>query len=90
MSHLTTPSKALRTRVRRIRGQMEALENALETGAECTDVLVQIAAIRGATHGLMMEVLGAHLASHVGDEEDEQARQAAVSEMVALMRTHLR
>lgn len=90
MSHLTTPSKALRTRVRRIRGQVEALEGALETGGECTDVLVQIAAIRGAVNGLMMEVLGEHLASHVGDEKNPQARHAAVREVVALMRTHLR
>jgi DNA-binding FrmR family transcriptional regulator len=90
MSHLTTPSKALRTRVRRIRGQVEALEAALETGGECTDVLVQIAAIRGAAHGLMMEVLGEHLASHVGEERNARARQDAISEIVALMRTHLR
>jgi DNA-binding FrmR family transcriptional regulator len=69
---------------------MEALEAALETGGECTDVLVQIAAIRGAAHGLMMEVLGEHLASHVGEERNARARQDAVSEIVALMRTHLR
>jgi DNA-binding FrmR family transcriptional regulator len=90
MSHLTSPSKALRTRVRRIRGQVEALENALESGGECTDVLVQIAAIRGAVHGLMMEVLGEHLASHVAVEKNVGARQTALSEVLALMRTHLR
>ena len=90
MSHLTSPSKALRTRVRRIRGQVEALENALKEGSECTDVLVQIAAIRGAVHGLMMEVLGEHLSSHVVEEKSERAREMALSEVLALMRTHLR
>ncbi|MCX7512873.1 metal/formaldehyde-sensitive transcriptional repressor [Frateuria sp. STR12] len=90
MSHLSSPSKALRTRVRRIRGQVEALENALEGGGECTDVLVQIAAIRGAVHGLMMEVLGEHLSSHVAEEKSMQAREKALSEVLALMRTHLR
>jgi DNA-binding FrmR family transcriptional regulator len=90
MAHLSKPTKALRTRVRRIRGQVEALESALETGGECTDVLVQIAAIRGAVHGLMLEVLGEHLDAHVGDEADPQARHAAIAEIVGLMRTHLR
>lgn len=90
MSHLATPSKALRTRVRRIRGQVEAIEAALEAGGECTDVLVQIAAVRGAAHGLMMEVLGEHLAAHVGEELDPQARHAALEDVLVLMRRHLR
>lgn len=90
MAHLTSGSRPLRTRVRRIRGQLDALEAALERGEDCSDVLVQIAAVRGAVHGLMMEVLGEHLDSHVAGERNAEARKAALAQVRALMRTHLR
>ena len=48
-------------RVRRIRGQLDALERALEAGADCAPVLQQLAAVRGAVNGLMSEVLESHL-----------------------------
>jgi DNA-binding FrmR family transcriptional regulator len=48
-------------RLRRIKGQAEALERAIEAGAECGPLLQQIAAMRGATNGLMAEVLEFHL-----------------------------
>ena len=56
MSHTVHDQKALLTRVRRIAGQAAALEQALEQGSECSAVLQQIAAIRGAVNGLMAQV----------------------------------
>jgi DNA-binding FrmR family transcriptional regulator len=53
--------KKVLTRVRRIRGQIDALERALENGAECRSILQQIAAVRGAANGLMAEVLESHI-----------------------------
>ncbi len=49
--------KKVLTRVRRIRGQIDALERSLESDAECRAILQQIAAVRGAANGLMAEVL---------------------------------
>ncbi|NNC25061.1 metal/formaldehyde-sensitive transcriptional repressor, partial [Salinisphaera sp. USBA-960] len=57
MPHSPAEKKRVLTRVRRIKGQTEALERALEAGSECAAVLQQIAAIRGAVNGLMSEVL---------------------------------
>jgi DNA-binding FrmR family transcriptional regulator len=57
----TPEEKKVLTRVRRIRGQIDALERALESGAECRSVLQQIAAVRGAANGLMAEVLESHI-----------------------------
>ena len=45
--------KKVLTRVRRIRGQIDALERSLEGDAECRAILQQIAAVRGAANGLM-------------------------------------
>ncbi|MFT4047691.1 MAG: metal/formaldehyde-sensitive transcriptional repressor [Solimonas sp.] len=75
MSHTIENKKPLLNRVRRIRGQLGSLEQALDGGAECSAVLQQIAAIRGAVSGLMAEVLDGHLRTHLvaaqpGDDDD--------------------
>lgn len=49
------------TRLKRIRGQAEALERAVDAGTECGALLQQIAALRGAANGLMADVLESHL-----------------------------
>ena len=78
-------------RVRRIRGQCDALERALEAGADCGPVLQQIAAIRGAVNGLMSEVMEAHLREEFGQPAQSPAQRAArVAEMSGLIRSYLK
>ena len=76
--------------MRRIRGQCDALDRALEAGADCGPVLQQIAAIRGAVNGLMSEVMEAHLREEFGQPaaSDEQ-RAERVRDMSALIRSYL-
>jgi DNA-binding FrmR family transcriptional regulator len=51
--HSPEEKKRAVTRLRRIRGQAEALERAVEAGTDCGALLQQIAALRGAANGLM-------------------------------------
>lgn len=90
MAHIRRDQKKLLNRVRRIQGQLSALEAALQGDDDCTRVLVQIAAIRGAVHGLMAEVLNAHLQEHVGGERDEKKRSRELAVVTGLMRTYLK
>ena len=48
MAHTTRNKKKLLGRVRRIKGQVEAVERALESEADCASVLQLIASTRGA------------------------------------------
>ena len=91
MPHTAHEKKRVLTRLRRIRGQTEALERALEGGADCGAVLQQIAAIRGAVNGLMSEVMEAHLREEFGQPaaSDEQ-RAERVRDMSALIRSYLK
>ena len=83
--------KRVLTRVRRIRGQADALERALEAGADCGAVLQQIAAIRGAVNGLMSEVLEAHVREEFGQAAQSDAqRDARVQELAGLVRSYLK
>ncbi len=69
MPHTIHHQKELLSRVKRIQGQLGALEKALVESNDCNKVLQQIAAIRGATNGLMLEVLDGHIREHLGCNE---------------------
>lgn len=87
MPHSPVEKKKAIARVRRIRGQTEALERALESGADCAPVLQQLAAIRGAINGLMSEVLESHIREEFGQDPAHAER---VRDMTTLVRTYLR
>lgn len=92
MSHTVREKNKLRARVRRIRGQVEALERALEAEKGCAVVLQQIAAIRGAINGLMALVIEDHLLTHVASpsitRDSERAKGA--DELIDVVRSYLR
>ena len=91
MPHSPHEKKRVLTRVRRIRGQAEALERALQAGVDCGAVLQQIAAIRGAVNGLMSEVMEAHIREEFGQPAaSDQQRKARVEEMTGLVRSYLK
>lgn len=91
MSHTIQHRKPLLTRVRRIKGQVQALEGLLEAGSDCAAVLQQIAAVRGAVTGLMTEVLEGHIREHLGAEQvSAEERAQDVDRVLAVLRSYLR
>ncbi len=90
MPHTVKGKKQLLVRVRRIKGQAEALEKSLDQGTECSAVLQQIAAIRGAVNGLMLEVLEGHLRDHLGTHViPEEQRREDLEQVVSVLRSYL-
>ncbi|EFB1882145.1 formaldehyde-responsive transcriptional repressor FrmR [Escherichia coli] len=83
--------KKVLTRVRRIRGQIDALERSLEGDAECRAILQQIAAVRGAANGLMAEVLEIHI-RETFDRNDCYSREVSqsVDDTIELVRAYLK
>jgi DNA-binding FrmR family transcriptional regulator len=92
VAHTIREKAKLLNRVRRIRGQVEAIERALEAENGCTEVLQLIAAVRGAIHGLMAEVMEDHVRMHVVDPARERNanRAEAAEELIDVMRTYLK
>ena len=90
MAHVTQHRRKLLTRIRRIEGQVSALAKSLESEVDCAAVLTQIAAVRGAVQGLMMEVLEDHLHEHVVAEPGRRARAREMAAVTALMRTYVK
>lgn len=83
-------------RLRRIKGQAEALERAIEVGTECGPLLQQIVAMRGATNGLIAEVLESHLRATFGHGDAPANRRGTVhvdneiDRVMKIFRTYLK
>ncbi|SPE32588.1 conserved hypothetical protein [Candidatus Sulfopaludibacter sp. SbA3] len=92
MSHTLEEKKRLLNRVHRIQGQVAAIEKALDQEAECSDVLHNISACRGAMDSLMAEVIEGHIRFHIlppsGAANDEQVR--AAEDLVSALRAYLK
>jgi DNA-binding FrmR family transcriptional regulator len=92
VTHTVREKQKLLARVRRIRGQVEAIERALESEAGCQQVMHLIAAVRGATAGLMAEVVEDHVRTHLVDAERHPGalNTEATEQLLDLVRTYLR
>ncbi|HXW83356.1 MAG TPA: metal/formaldehyde-sensitive transcriptional repressor [Candidatus Binataceae bacterium] len=82
----------LLARARRLRGQLQAVERALEAGKGCAEVLHLLAAARGAMNGLMAEVLEDHIRLHVVDPASERnhSRARGAEELIEVVQAYLR
>lgn len=92
MGHTIREKSKLLGRVRRIRGQVEALERALDAEKDCADVLHQIAAVRGAINGLMTEVLEEHVRTHIADPAitSDAERTRGADELIDVLRAYIK
>ena len=91
MPHSLEDNKRALSRVRRIKGQVEALERALESGDSCLTILQQIASIRGASNGLMGEMVEMHLKDElVSGETTPDQRALRMAEVGHLLRSYLK
>ena len=92
MAHTTRDKKKLLGRVRRIKGQVAAMERALESEADCASVLQLIASARGAIGSLMNEVMEAHALEHLVDSHRGRKRGNAseVRKFIEVLRTYIK
>jgi DNA-binding FrmR family transcriptional regulator len=92
MAHTIEEKKKLLNRVRRIRGQVDSIARALDQESECSEVLHNISACRGAMDSLMAEVIEGHIRFHVLDPKarptDEQTR--AADDLMHALRAYLK
>jgi DNA-binding FrmR family transcriptional regulator len=91
MSHTIREKHKLLARVRRIRGQIEAIERALESEAGCEQVMHLLASTRAAMAGLTAEVVEDHVRTHLLEADRSGAeRQVAADQLLSVVRTYLR
>jgi DNA-binding FrmR family transcriptional regulator len=92
MPHIVHEQKKLLNRVRRLRGQIDAIERALEADGSCTEVMRLLTAARGAMNGMMAEVVEDHIQMHMMEANRKPTRDEieAADELVAVLRSYIR
>jgi FrmR/RcnR family transcriptional regulator, repressor of rcnA expression len=80
----------LLNRVRRVRGQVEAVERALEEEQGCAAVLHLIVAARGALNSLMTEVIEDHIRLHLVDGAKGSERARGAEELIEAVQSYLK
>jgi DNA-binding FrmR family transcriptional regulator len=90
MTHTVRNKELLIKRVRRLRGQLDAVERALNEDRDCADILHALAACRGAITGLTAEVIEDHIRLHVFDEKRGARQATAARELVEVVKTYFR
>ena len=66
-THSHTQTKAVLNRLSRAIGHLESVKRMVEEGRDCTEVLVQLAAVRSALSSTARVILKDHLEHCVGD-----------------------
>ena len=91
VAHVKTEKVKLLHRLRRIRGQLEAIERAVEEDSECARVLQQATSCRGAMDGFIAEVIEDHILEHMIDPDAPRSdpRVQAAEELVTIVHTYL-
>ena len=92
MAHTIRDKKKLLNRLRRIRGQVEAIERLVAQEEDCAAILQTIAACRGAVNGLMAEVIEGHIRFHIVDPNHQPTspRARAAQELIEVVQTYLK
>ena len=91
MSHTSRDKQKLLNRIRRIQGQLYAVEKALEEEKECSLVLQTIAATRGAINGLMAEILEGHIRFLMYTENQPPKQKAeSTEELLDFVRSYVK
>ena len=92
MTHTIREKQKLLARVRRIRGQVEAMERALDAEAGCEKVMHLIASTRAAMAGLMAEVVEDHVRTHLVDGEKHPGAldPEGVAQLLDVVRSYLK
>jgi DNA-binding FrmR family transcriptional regulator len=92
MAHTTRNKTKLLSRVHRIRGQVEALERALDADSGCAEILQLVAACRGALNSLMAELIEGHVRFHVlpPSRKNHNSQMEAAEQLLDVVRTYLK
>lgn len=87
MSHLSREKLDLVSRTKKVIGQLESVQRALNADASCADVLQRLATARGGINSLMAELMEDHIRNHM--PRNNKASDAA-EDLVEIVRTYLR
>jgi DNA-binding FrmR family transcriptional regulator len=89
MAHIAQDRSKLIARIRRIAGQVASIEKAVAGSDDCGAVLQQLAAVRGAVNGMILQLMEGHLREHVAGKS-RSAGEEELEPVLAVLRSYLK
>ncbi len=89
-THTTHSKEKLVLRVKRIEGQVKAIEKAILNDTDCHHVLQHLAACRGAINGLMSELIEGQVLFHVLGSKPKPEQIEAAEQLVDIVNAYLK
>ena len=80
--HIHTQTKAVINRLSRAIGHLESVKRMVESGRDCTEVLVQLAAVRSALNSTAKVILKDHLEHCISDAQSDPDQLQALNEAI--------
>jgi FrmR/RcnR family transcriptional regulator, repressor of frmRAB operon len=92
VEHTIREKQKLLNRVKRIRGQVGAVEELIDQDVDCERALHTLAACRGAINALMAEILEDHIRYHVlpPDSDPRSHEHMAAEQLVDIVKSYLK
>jgi len=91
LPEVSKEKQKLLSRIRRLAGQIDAVERSVTEGDECADILMLLAAIRGGVNSLMAEILEDHVRLHITHpNRAKESPQELTEDLIGLVRAYLK
>jgi len=91
LPEISKEKQKLYSRIRRLGGQISAVERAVAEGDECADILMLLAAIRGGVNSLMAEILEDHIRLHITHpDRAPDSPEELTEDLISLVRAYLK
>lgn len=91
LPEVSKEKQKLLSRIRRLAGQIDAVERSVREGDECADILMLLAAIRGGVNSLMAEILEDHVRLHITHpNRAKESPQELTEDLIGLVRAYLK
>jgi DNA-binding FrmR family transcriptional regulator len=91
LPEISKEKQKLFSRIKRLGGQIGAVERAVADGDECADILMQLAAIRGGVNSLMAEILEDHVRLHITHpDRGPDSPEELTEDLISLVRAYLK
>jgi DNA-binding FrmR family transcriptional regulator len=91
LPEISKEKQKLFSRIKRLGGQVNAVERAVAEGDECADILMLLAAIRGGVNSLMAEILEDHIRLHITHpQRGAESPEELTEDLISLVRAYLK
>jgi len=91
LPEISKEKQKLFSRIKRLGGQITAVERAVTDGDECADILMLLAAIRGGVNSLMAEILEDHIRLHITHpDRGTESPEELTEDLISLVRAYLK